>query len=335
MNTNNNVNIADLSITESLFERSVGLDTPKKINRSTAKVDKSVLDAIEGGITSEVLNELTVPIFKYKTQITIHGEFDDLSNNYIGGYKMVFQNQNKSIGVKWNAIDFDKKHLIYSVMKHIGFGVNQSSSAFYAMKYLAYEQENIDALRSLYDKIDSSLFTGTKSLFRSVIPGIGVFVVLQVNINTIPASNVWKLITDSFDMTPTQWDDVLVERKRQRELEQEETRKRLALYDKEESDRLNEQIASLTRQYVNVSDISELPEQDCILLYPSSSATMYLIKKYTNKKGSVVYQVMRESSYEKGCDRNSINTRLSKYDRPVDKVRAIIKSKPTFLILIL
>jgi hypothetical protein len=101
--------IENIKDKKKIFSSDSGFDTPKKINRSEKIVDKEILDDIENGITLETLNELDLPIFKYTTQITIHGLFDKLTQQRIGGYKWIFQNKNKSIGIKWNAIDYEKK----------------------------------------------------------------------------------------------------------------------------------------------------------------------------------------------------------------------------------
>jgi hypothetical protein len=90
----------DVKDKKELFSKDSGFDTPKKINRSAEIVPKEILEEIENGITYETLNSINLPVFKYKTQITIHGLFDQLTKNYIGSYKSIFQNANKSIGIK-------------------------------------------------------------------------------------------------------------------------------------------------------------------------------------------------------------------------------------------
>lgn len=68
------------------------------------------LKEIADGVTIERLESLTVPVYQYSTQITIHGIFKDIPNDLVvAGYKSVFYNQNKSLGVKYIAIDGAKK----------------------------------------------------------------------------------------------------------------------------------------------------------------------------------------------------------------------------------
>lgn len=71
------------------------------------EISQKTLDRIESGITSEQLFELkeSLKICVYRTQITIHGIFPQVSRNYFAGYMNLFQNKNKSIGVRYSAID--------------------------------------------------------------------------------------------------------------------------------------------------------------------------------------------------------------------------------------
>ena len=69
-------------ITEKLFEKNGITDNKHILNTSEITVDESVLNEIEkGGVTLERLNELNksgLDIYKYQTQITIHGLFPEL-----------------------------------------------------------------------------------------------------------------------------------------------------------------------------------------------------------------------------------------------------------------
>jgi hypothetical protein len=100
---------------EQIFIKESNFDSKSILNKLDKNIDKSILEQIESGVTLEFLNQLSnkgIPVLKYKTQITIHGLFPELTNNYFLGYKNIFQNKNKSIGVKYNAIDENKRGLI-------------------------------------------------------------------------------------------------------------------------------------------------------------------------------------------------------------------------------
>jgi len=63
---------------ETLLKQNMGASfaTPKKINRSSATVPHKIIEDLEAGkFTCEMIEELskTFPIFRYQTQITIHG----------------------------------------------------------------------------------------------------------------------------------------------------------------------------------------------------------------------------------------------------------------------
>lgn len=96
-------------------------DTPKRLNRSSTKIPPAVIEEIEAGqFTHESLKTLgaKVPIFIYKTCITIHGNFPDIGTSRINGYKNVIQNENGSLEVRYSAIDTDKMKLIQKVLRY-------------------------------------------------------------------------------------------------------------------------------------------------------------------------------------------------------------------------
>jgi hypothetical protein len=97
---------------ETLFT-SDSYDKKNITNKSNVVISHEMLNKIEtDGATYEILQELGTPVFKYWTQITIHGLFPELHKNWINGYKNLFQNKNLSIGVKYQAIDSLKKQTI-------------------------------------------------------------------------------------------------------------------------------------------------------------------------------------------------------------------------------
>ena len=104
------------------FYTSEGLvDSKHILNTNPDKeIDISYLDLLEKeGVTLEQLKEFEkegLDIFRYKTQITIHGIFPTLKSKRIGDYKSLIENKNRSIGVKWRAIDLDKKKEVFRVL---------------------------------------------------------------------------------------------------------------------------------------------------------------------------------------------------------------------------
>ena len=98
---------------EELFTAESVYDSKNITNKSDKPVPTSLIDSVEKGVTIEALEDavkhLKLPVFKYRTQITIHGIFPELSTNIVNGYAHIIRNQNKSVGVRYGAIDAAKK----------------------------------------------------------------------------------------------------------------------------------------------------------------------------------------------------------------------------------
>jgi len=189
-----------MKVIETLFDSQSGYDSKNILNKSGKRVPQVHLDAIERGVTSEELEAMAkagLKIFRYKTQITIHGLFPELGNNRIGGYTNLFQNKNQSIGVKYNAIDEQKRARIAEKLKYIGLKYSRDSNG---CKYtLAWEvnksnwDEKRDAIFALKAKIDTSLFTGNVYVQKGQAWGI-TYLCLTLEISIIPESNVQRFI---------------------------------------------------------------------------------------------------------------------------------------------
>lgn len=113
-----NLNFTDK---EQIFEaKYIGnFATPKKLNRSAKVIPAHYIDQIEDGrVTSPMLNEIggIVPVFTYKTCITIHGNLPEISISRIGGYKNVIQNKNGSLEIRYSAIDHEQKKTIADML---------------------------------------------------------------------------------------------------------------------------------------------------------------------------------------------------------------------------
>lgn len=182
---------------EQLYE-SGNYDSKKILNRSTKEISQDVLNNIENeGVTTEYLETLGVPVFKYKTQITIHGLFPELCNNYIGGYKHLIQNKNLSIGVKYNAIDFNKKKQIYLFChRHSGWKIAHNSTEMYIYKiseYFSTKEEYVKILPKMVAEIkhvDKTNFIGETGVILSKSILGTHFLYAYILINSIKQENV-------------------------------------------------------------------------------------------------------------------------------------------------
>jgi len=108
-------------------------DTPKKINRSSKSIPENFIDKIENGECNsadiEMLQNI-VPVYTYKTCLTIHGNFPDINRTRIGVYKNIIQNQNGSLEIRWSAIDNHKKKQIKEYIRpYSGYNVQENSTS--------------------------------------------------------------------------------------------------------------------------------------------------------------------------------------------------------------
>jgi len=218
-----------------VYSISGATDKKSKLNKLNKIVDRFYLEQIEDGVTIEQIDKMKskgLPVLKYGTQITIHGLFPNLSNNYIYGYKNVFQNKNKSIGIKYNAIDEDKRRVIADKVKQVGWKYSRNSSDFNFEKVLVRDSKDkvpdaINELKQIMDNIDESLFYGGKQIYYGEIFGRW-YIVLSVRIGAIYEVNVDKV---SEQMGATK--DAINQAVKQREVKEKERQER---WDKEKQE---------------------------------------------------------------------------------------------------
>ena len=105
--------------------------TPKKLNRSNKQLSPNEVEAIEAGdLTSNFITELSkkLPVFTYKTCVTIHGNLPDIQRQYVGGYKNLIQNKNGSLEVRYSAIDNKLKKQIARYIAPYGWNKKEDST---------------------------------------------------------------------------------------------------------------------------------------------------------------------------------------------------------------
>ena len=196
-----NANYRELAKSEPVFFADCGYADSRHVNNlSERNVPQNLLDAVERGCPVETLDELAkdFPICKYRTQITIHGLFPALSTDRIGRYVNIVRNKNGSVGVRWSAIDSDKKRRLYKRLAvYGGFRVYESSSEHYAYKMIPVTRETaqktIDELRAQAKAIDQSLFFGSVSAFLGSVMGL-VFACLEVRVNAFYGRNFASIV---------------------------------------------------------------------------------------------------------------------------------------------
>lgn len=190
------------NITEVMVEGDFTSDKKNKLNRSDVKVSEETLSQIENGCPIEVLEALDLPIYFYNTQITIHGYFPSLNTNSIGMYKNIIQNNNKSIGIKYSAIDWNKKSTIIKAVRLVednSYKCGYDSTSFYV--YSAKEVKDTKEVKTAVEyyknelkKFGKDLVMGDFSIFLSTVYGV-TYCVLKINVNAIYEKNLFSFIS--------------------------------------------------------------------------------------------------------------------------------------------
>lgn len=157
---------------ETLERKPIGLNDSKTRRRSNIsnRVANITAEEIENGVDIETLEKINVPVFRYQTQITIHGKLPGLSNYRVMGYKSLFENANGSIGVKYVAIDGKKKSIIvsaYNLCKETTVSVLINSQGLVMQRRVATncKPESMEKGRELIDSVPNC-FVGSKYLCR-------------------------------------------------------------------------------------------------------------------------------------------------------------------------
>lgn len=186
---------------EILFE-SGNYDSKNITNKCDKVIPNHILEKLEEqGATFELLQTLGVPVFKYRTQITIHGLFPHLQSTRHFGYVNIFQNKNQSIGVKYNAVDRVKKEKIFRILSKLyNWRISDNSTGYFA--YFSSKgfttkdeyKELLPTFQEIKEKIDKDkLFYGGCHI--GLEPSFGWFYLfVSLNLGVIPEENIPQFI---------------------------------------------------------------------------------------------------------------------------------------------
>lgn len=184
---------SDRKNAETIFESSDGYDTRKVLNRAPGKVGLT-REELENGVSIEQLEALPVPVFKYKTQITIHGIFPP-SPPRVRGYKSLITNGNGSLGVRYIAIDAGKKARISRAVRLVKtpWRVNSDSTGYSLEAIRKTSNEALAELRELLATVPALWFTGDKTVrrCRSIF---GDWLIASIDIKAVRAEHLEPLI---------------------------------------------------------------------------------------------------------------------------------------------
>lgn len=239
------------------------------------------LDIIEKGVTYEELQSLKVPVCFYNTQITIHGKHKHEFR--IGGYKNIFINKNKSLGVRYSAVDYDKKRRIKQYVD--SFNCQFTSTIYKLFKVKEINEKNIEDVRSefleIVERINKVEFIGNYQIYIGKTPWGSVYMVLEIILNAIKEENVKPFIE-----TLEQKDlETIIEEKKQEEMKR---RKELEEWRRKDLEERKVKFEKFKAKYAKFFE-RECAEVEAGKTYYSFIAEYCLVRiikvKSINKKG--------------------------------------------------
>ena len=257
-----------------LFEaRSSSYETPKKSNHSTRTIPADIVDQVEAGrVTYEAIQRLAAghPIYTYQTCLTIHGQWPQVKQQYVMGYKHLRQNANGSMEILWPAIDADKKKYVEARLQAAGSDTHlrytSQATTFEDTKVIQDEQTwkaTIAKYRSMAERVKRSGVIATVHIFKLDTWGV-VCLYFEANVQAIPAGREEALTLALMDMdTPQQYQQAVKEQQRQeaerkarmeaadkqRQMEREQAAKAQALKDEQDRPALNSWIEENTTEH--------------------------------------------------------------------------------------
>ena len=299
---------------EEILSEEVNTDTPKKLNRSEEVVPMSIINEIENeGISIERLESLGLPVYKYQTQITIHGIFEGLTKERVGGYKNLTLNQNKTLGVRYNAIDLEKKKLISNALEldrfknedlaKTGFRSRMDSKGFVLSKAKS-TQDKAKALEYAKDFKDEANalpynFIGGKYINIYNVYGI-YYVEYSIYLNAIRQDNLWGFISAITDgrIDKDTYNQISLLKKQEEDKEREKYEKELEERNKIAKEKAKNLISNSPYKIINkLPDSREFAIAIVQEYYGSADITVYYV--FYNKQNR---RVFRKKTYRDWAD---------------------------------
>lgn len=298
---------------EEILSNEVNIDTPKKLNRSETKVPIDIINEIETkGMSLERLESLGLPIYKYQTQITVHGNFDGLTKDRVGGYKNLTLNQNKTLGIRYNAIDAEKKKIISKALfldrkyneegAKEGFNTEMDSKGFtvYKSKITTEKSKAIEIANEFKSEANSLPYNFIGNKYVNIYSIYGMYLIkYEIHLNAISQAYLWDFISSITNGRITA-DSFFKLLKTQEEEENKINLERKALSD--ERERVNKEKSIELRSQSPYKIINELPKTDefAVAIVPDSSYSEPEIKVFyifKNKQNRRVYRIKKYKNW--------------------------------------
>ena len=205
--------------------------TPKKLNRSTKLIPDTIIEQLENKLfTCEMIEDLKkqFPIYHYKSCLTIHGNWGEVSTSSIGRYKNIHQNQNGSLEVFYSAIDTGKIREIRKQLDSVGcrkyyFLENSTDRVFRYSKTIT--KETAEELKKEFlqeaERIKTLAIYGTVHAYISPKIWGGADIVLDIRPLAIPENQVQNVCYMLAGIASDNWHQVQLNVERERAIQEE------------------------------------------------------------------------------------------------------------------
>jgi hypothetical protein len=190
-----------------VFEKAA-VTTDDKARRRSNTAPKTLANIsaaeIESGVSLERLQALNVPVYQYATQLTIHGQLPEFSGKARpAGYKSIFKNENGTLGIRYVAIDAEKKQILCEAAKL----ADKERRAFSAhidsrgLQLSAFFQAKADCLEC-FKSFPRDWFCG--NVFAAAGFFGGYYVVAEVG--ALPAVTFWEFVKAVYGLTESEFE---------------------------------------------------------------------------------------------------------------------------------
>jgi len=187
---------------ETIFAAPLDYMAKRKLNTAPkTKPNISLSDIESNGLTLESMKKINVPIYKYRTQITIHGLWPE-TEGYCFGYKHLVQNKNGSFGVRYGAIDGRKKKTIRNIARFSEFYPRNDSQG---TSFVGCYKNDITRLKTDFANITKHkhLFIGSVDILHDRV-FTGYYYIL-INLRAIPKENLWAFCETILNITKSEF----------------------------------------------------------------------------------------------------------------------------------
>lgn len=297
---------------------SSSFDTRKMLNRSNLAIAQSVIDELESGVfTCEAIDLLSAkyPIFKYRTCITIHGNWPEISRTRIGGYKNVHQNLNGSVEVRYSAIDTDKIHSVAQTLRACGsnfrYQENSNERGFYWMHEVRTKEDILTAselMKPIAEKLTALRLYGHVSLFTAK-DFFRCYLVLALVPLALPAAMVESLECELTGLDRAQIDAKIFEANQAEQRENDARKLRIAEYEREQKakkEKILERANDLRPSIAHLSECSDITAGTLVKIYYDTTSDrvrfVYYRKTGAGAFGRVKWQKAFSDAYTPDVD---------------------------------